>query len=87
MSTVGSTPGRGARLIASWKREFRTDSGSMTLQGGYDDAADARWSKDFPLTAEQSTALCRLVIDAVAASDPAAEQVAPGSFEAWSNEQ
>lgn len=66
----------------SWVLEFAADSGSMTLKGGYDDAADARWDKDFALTAEQSTALCRLVIDAVAASDSNAEEVAPGSSSA-----
>lgn len=66
----------------SWVLDFRADSGSMTLQGGWDDDADARWSKEFPLTAAQSTALCRLVIDAVAASDPNAEEVAPGSSSA-----
>lgn len=31
----------------SWVLQFRANSGSMTLQGGYADDADARWSTDF----------------------------------------
>lgn len=63
----------------SWVLQFRADSGSMTLQGGYADDADARWSADFTLTATASAELCRLVVDAAGGSDAGAEEPPPGS--------
>lgn len=63
----------------SWHLEFHDDSGVMTLQGGYQDDPDARWTERFPLTADRAGQLCRLVAEAVAAGPAESAENQPGS--------